>query len=296
MELRQLKYFLAVAQELHFGLAAKKMNISQPPLSMQIKQLEEELEIKLFKRSSRSVELTPQGEYLKNEVTKLLNNLEASIKSAQKIARGDLGILRIGFVAIVTQSKFPLVIRKYKEIYPDVQIEITDLSSSRQLNFIKNKELDIALLNSFGHDLKNFNKKRYMGGKFKVAVPANHRLANEKEVNLKDFKGENILMFKREVQPILFDSILQSFEASGASPFSVQEINQRITTLALAAAGMGIVPVSPPVQNLRNQKDVKYLNIKDPFPEFEIAAVWSKDNDSPRLKAFMDILFDKKMM
>jgi DNA-binding transcriptional LysR family regulator len=291
MELRQLRYFLTVAQELHFGNAARKMNISQPPLSMQIKQLEEELEMKLFNRTSRFVELTPQGEYLKREVEGILNKLDLSVKTAKKIAKGNLGILKVGFVAIVTQLGFPGIIRDYKKKFPGVSLELKDLSSSRQIRMLREHDLDIGFINSFAHDLKDLEKRQYAKGKFKIAIPSTHRLASRKKVSLGDFQGENIIMFKKDVQPVLFDSIIESFKKAGAEPFSIQEINQRITSLALVAAGMGICPVSPPVEQLRTGGDVLYKPVKDPFPEFELAAVWSGANSSRALHEFLDIVF-----
>lgn len=290
MELRQLKYFLAVAQELHFGNAAKKLNISQPPLSMQIKQLEEELGFKLFDRSSRFVELTPQGEFLKHEIKSLLKKLNHTIETAKEIAQGKQGRLRIGFVAIVTQSVFPDLIREYKAKFPGVNLELMDLSSSRQLNKIRGKEIDIGFINSYGHQMDDLSKRVYLDGEFKIAIPSNHRLVCENRISLKDLKNENIIMFKREVQPILYDAVIDAFKNGGASPFTVQDINQRITSLALVAAGMGVCPVSDPVQRLRKADDVVYKKIEGRFPNFEIASVWSKTNNSPRLKAFIKLL------
>ena len=289
MELRQLRYFLAVARELHFGRAAKKMNISQPPLSQQIKQLEEELEIKLFNRSSRFVELTTQGEFFKEEVEKALKDIDKAAKTAKEIGRGKKGPLKIGFVALITQSGFPELIKEYKKKNPKVNIELNDLSSSKQLELISRNRLDIGFINSFKYNISGFSYLPYIEGEYKIAIPENHRLVKKDKISPKNLRGENIIMFKRIVQPALYDSIIEVFKKGGAESFTTQDINQRITSLALVAAGMGVCPVSSPVQHLR-KKGIVYKNIEGEFPKFEISAVWAKENDSPRLKSFLKLL------
>lgn len=286
MELRQLRYFLKVAEELSFSRAAEKLNISQPPLSQQIKALEEDLGFMLFKRSSRSVELTPQGDFFREETIKIFQNLEKASKKAMDISLGKKGTLKIGFVALVTQSDFPYLIRNFKEKWPDINVELNDLSSARQLEAIENKKIDIGFINSHSHDLSKLSSFSYIKGEYKIALPENHRLASSKKICLRDLEGENFIFFKRIVQPALYDSIIQAIKKSGVKNFTTQDINQRITALALVAAGIGVSIVSDPASHLR-EKGVVYKKIHDPFPEFEIKAVWAKDNDSPRLKSFL---------
>lgn len=289
MELRQIKYFLAVAEYLHFGNAAKSMNISQPPLSQQIKQLENEIGVKLINRTSRSVELTPQGLFLKKEAKAILERLEKAVKTTRAIASGESGMLSVAFVVIVTQTRFPELIQEYRSKWPDVSLDIMEMSTMKQLELIKKGELDIGFVICNGQNFNGMCKHVFLKDKYLIALPENHPLKTEKEISLKDLKGETLIMFKREDHPELFDAITESFARSGASPEFVQETNSRITALALVSTGMGVCPVSSPAQKLRKE-GIIYKPIKDPFPELEVAAVWSGTETSPQLESFINIM------
>ncbi len=170
MELRQLKYFLAVAEELHFGRAAQKMNVSQPPLSQQIKLLEEELNTRLFMRTSRSVSLTQEGQYFMKEAKCILNRLQLASDTVKAMARGEEGLLSIGFVVVASQTQLPETIREFRLHNPKVRLELKELSTNEQLEGFANGDLDMGFIRYYGQNLKGLNTMSYHKENYALAI------------------------------------------------------------------------------------------------------------------------------
>jgi len=289
MELRQLKYFLAVAEDLHFGNAARRMNISQPPLSQQIKQLEDELGTKLFERTSRSVALTPEGDFLMKEAQSVLDKLDRATETVKAMARGEEGQLTIGFVVILNQSKLPEVIRDFRSRFPNVRLELKELSTNSQLSALSSGDLDIGFIRAYGHNLNGFRSKTYLKENYVLALPDHHPLARNSEVRLSDLTDDALIMFNREYQPDLFDFIIRKFTDAGVKPKMIQETNRRLTAIALVAAGMGVSPVPESTKRL-GREGVVYLPIADPFPTIEVIAVWPENRNSHVLESFVQVM------
>jgi len=289
MELRQLKYFLAVAEDLHFGNAARRMNISQPPLSQQIKQLEDELGTKLFERTSRSVALTPEGDFLMKEAQSVLDKLDRATETVKAMARGEEGQLTIGFVVILNQSKLPEVIRDFRSRFPNVRLELKELSTNSQLSALSSGDLDIGFIRAYGHKLNGFRSKTYLKENYVLALPDHHPLAGDSEVRLSDLTDDALIMFNREYQPDLFDFIIRKFTDAGVKPKMIQETNRRLTAIALVAAGMGVSPVPESTKRL-GREGVVYLPIADPFPTIEVIAVWPENRNSHVLESFVQVM------
>lgn len=289
MELRQLKYFLAVAEDLHFGKAARRMNISQPPLSQQIKQLEDELGAKLFERTSRSVVLTPEGDFLMKEAQSVLDKLDKATKTVRAIARGEEGQLTIGFVVILNQSQLPRVIRDFRSRRPNVRLELKEMSTNSQLSALASGDLDIGFIRAYGHKLNGFHTKTYLKENYVLALPDHHPLAGESKIRLSDLTNDSLIMFNRGYQPDLFDSIIKKFTDAGVKPRMIQETNRRLTAIALVAAGMGVSPVPESTKRL-GREGVVYLPIADPLPAIEVIAVWPKNRQSHILDSFVQVM------
>ena len=293
MELRQLKYFLAVAEELHFGKAARRMNISQPPLSQQIKQLEDELGAKLFERTSRSVSLTPEGDFFMKEAKSVLEKLDRAGETVKAMARGEEGQLAIGFVVIINQTHLPEVIRDFRSRSPNVRLELKEMSTNSQLSGLSNGDLDIGFIRSYGHNLNGFRTKTYLKENYVLALPDHHPLAGKSEIRLSDLTDDSLIMFNREYQPDLFDSIIKKFTDAGVKPRMIQETNRRLTAIALVAAGMGVSPVPESTKRL-GREGVVYLPIADPLPAIEVIAVWPENRSSRALESFVQVLEEHK--
>lgn len=289
MELRQLKYFLAVAEELHFGNAARRMNISQPPLSQQIKQLEDELGAKLFERTSRSVALTPEGGFFMKEAKAVVEKLDNASETIKAMARGEEGQLAIGFVVILNQSELPEVIRDFRSRFPNVRLELKEMSTNHQLAALSSGDLDIGFIRSYGHNLTGFHQQTYLKESYVLALPDHHPLAGNFEIRLSDLTNEPLVMFKREYQPELYDSIIKKFSDAGVKPSMIQETNRRLTAIALVAAGMGVSPVPESTKRL-GREGVVYLPIADPLPPIEVIAVWPENRPSRILESFVRVM------
>jgi len=289
MELRQLKYFLAVAEELHFGKAARRMNISQPPLSQQVKQLEEELGARLFERTSRSVSLTPEGNYFKEEAKSVMERLERAGNTVRAMARGEEGALSIGFVVILNQSPLPEVILDFRQRFPKVRLELKEMTTKCQLESVRNGALDIGFIRYHNQDVGGLCKKTYIRESYVLALSDQHPLAGQSEISLGELTDEPLVMFKRENLPALYDEIVQTFTRAGMRPRMVQETNRRLTAIALVAAGMGVSPVPESTRRL-GREGVVYLPIVDALPEIEVAAVWADKGGPSVLDSFVAVM------
>ena len=289
MELRQLKYFVAVAEDLHFGKAARRLNISQPPLSQQIMRLEEEMGAKLFNRTSRSVALTPEGVYFRDEAKAVLERIERAAETVSSMARGEEGALSIGFVVLVTQTVFSDVVMAFRKEWPKVRLDLRDMSTNEQLAALASGDIDVGFIRYYGHSLKGLARKVFLKESYVVAMPAQHRLADRSEVRLSELKGESLIMFNRAYHPGLFDTILELFSQAGVKSSMIQETHRHITAIALVAAGMGIAPMPASMRRL-GREGVVYLPIADPFPTVEVLAVWPEGRCAPVLESFLDLL------
>jgi DNA-binding transcriptional LysR family regulator len=158
LELRHLRYFIAVATELHFGRAAEKLHIVQPPLSHQIRQLELELGFELFTRTKRSVVLTPAGQAFLLQVNQIFQQLEQAIEIGRKTSRGELGQISIGFVGSATYNILPVMLQQFRELYPEVQIELHELTTDRQLIWLREGKIDVGLMRPVQHDTNGSNQ------------------------------------------------------------------------------------------------------------------------------------------
>jgi DNA-binding transcriptional LysR family regulator len=287
MELRVLKYFVAVAEELHFGRAAQRLHISQPPLSQQIKSLEQELGAELFMRSSRRVELTPAGRVLLDKARTLLALADAAAEEVGRVAAGLEGTLRLGFVTPAMDGPLSGVLAKYKQTKPGVRLELKEASSLDQLNDLRSGHLDVAIVRSkHGQDMSGLASKPFMREAYVIAMPKGHDLAGKGSLGLKALDGRAFIFFSRDQGPKLHDRIMAAFERAGARPLISQEVLSKRTMLTLVAAGLGLALV--PASSARAAgHDLVFRQVDDPLPLVEADAVWSPANPSPLVHDFI---------
>jgi DNA-binding transcriptional LysR family regulator len=242
VELRHLRYFLAVAEHLHFGRAAETLGIRQPPLSQQIQALEAELGVALFDRSARQVRLTAAGEAFRPDAQRAVDHAGAATRAAQRASRGETGHLVVGFVGSAALTVLPPLLRAFRDRYPDVTLDLRELTTAEQAGQLRAGRLDIGLLrppvpepHADGLHVESVGRERLV-----AALPAGHRLARTRGIALVRLAHEPFVLFPRRLGPGLRDQIDDYCRSAGFTPTVVQEAVQMQTILGLVAAGLGV--------------------------------------------------------
>ncbi|GJD51540.1 Hca operon transcriptional activator HcaR [Methylobacterium crusticola] len=274
MELRHLRYFLAVAEELHFTRAAARLGIAQPPLSQQIQQLEREVGAPLFQRSARSVSLTEAGQRLARDAREILAMTETALVSARRAARGEIGSIRIGFTASASFNPFVTgTIRDYRAASPDVEVNLLEDNTANLLELFRLRRLDVAFLRPAEGETGHLTRHLLFREPMVVALPAGHRLAGpEAALPLAALAGETFILYPRRNGRGLYDSIVGACRDAGFSPVVGQEAPQMASTVNLIAAGIGISIVPASMSHIRTQ-GVTYRPIAGGGPFAEMSLV-----------------------
>ena len=292
IELRPLRYFVAVAEEMHFGRAAARLHMTQPPLSQTIQALESQLGTPLFSRTRRSVALTAAGRALLPEAQRLLMQAESLPALVQRAAAGESGQLRLAFVSSADYSVLPVALREFRSAYPAVQIDLREATSDVQLEELAAGNIDLGILIPPVPDkLKTIlDYFPVLTEPLVLALPADSKLATAtRKVSLKSCAGLPLIIFPRRLAPALHDQILGCFRDAGLTPSIEQKAIQMQTIVGLVAAGMGIALVPQSVSNLK-RPGVEYRALKEASPLVEIGLAWRRDNTSPVLQAFLDLI------
>lgn len=288
MELRHLRYFIAVAEELHFGRAADRLHIAQPPLSQQIRQLEAELGFQLFHRTKRSVALTEAGRIFLAESQRLFRQLEQAIQVGRKTSRGEMGQLVIGFVGSAAYNILPIVLKQFRKRCPSVDLALHELTTDQQLQWLREGRLDVGFLRPPVVD-RALCATTVVQEPLAVALPEAHRLADQPQVALRSIASESFILFPRSLAPGLYDQIISLCQQAGFSPKVVQEAIQMQTIVSLVAAEIGIAIVPISLHNLQ-RTGVVYRVLQEPTPKATIAAVWKPDDASPTVQQFLEVV------
>ena len=240
MELRQLRYFVAVAEELHFRRAATRLNVSQPPLSLQIRQLEEELGCELLQRTRRRVELTPAGEAFLRDARAILHELDTAAETARRIDAGQTGRLRISFVGSALLSILPLAVQRFRAVRPDVEVVLRERSTVDQLRVVADGTVDVGLIRPPIDRSDQLHIEHVMREQTVAALPVDHPLTRLRRVPLARLAGEPLVLFPRAQAPGFHDLLISSLAATGAYVRVVQYAPEMLTILGLVAAGIGV--------------------------------------------------------
>ncbi|MDJ0633949.1 MAG: LysR family transcriptional regulator [Xenococcaceae cyanobacterium MO_188.B29] len=287
MELRHLRYFMAVAEELHFGKAAAKLHIAQPPLSQQIQKLETELGFQLFERTKRQVNLTEAGKAFLLETQQIFQKLEQAISTGQKISRGEQGELSIAFVSSAAYNVIPSILRKFRTLAPGVKLQLKELTTKEQLKWLREERLDIGFVRP-PVDKPEFNSQIVLWETLVVALPANHSLADRENISCQSLAEESFILFPRNLAPELFDRIISLCQQANFCPQIVQEATQMQTIVSLVSAEIGIAIVPESIQNLQ-RTGVVYKSLIEATPQPAIAVVWRKEERSTTVAKFIDL-------
>lgn len=300
IELRQLRYFATVAEELHFGRAARRLHMTQPPLSQTIMALEELLGAPLFERNRRGVTLTAAGAALLPEAQRLLQQAAGLPELVRRAATGASGRLALAFVSSADYSVLPPSLRAYRAEYPQVEITLKEATSDLQLDDLLQGRVDAGLLIPPLPDRarQELDYLPVLREPLVLAAPAGHpALAAARRragtdagaADLRKLAGIPLIIFPRHISPALYDAILSVFHDAGSTPAVGQEAIQMQTIVSLVSAGMGIALVPQSVSNLR-RPGVEYLPLVQSTPLVETGLAWRRDNASPVLRGFLELM------
>jgi DNA-binding transcriptional LysR family regulator len=295
IDLRQLRYFVTVAEELHFGRAAKRLHMTQPPLSQTIFALEEMLDATLFDRNRRGVALTAAGAALLPEARRLLAQAGELPELVRRAALGETGKLSLAFVSSADYSVLPPILRDYRAAYPQVQITLQEATSDLQLQELLTGRIDAGLLIPPLPDKAKveLDYLPVLSEPLILASPADlPGLRGKHKANLRSLPPLPLIIFPRAISPGLYDTILAVFRGVGITPEIGQEAIQMQTIVSLVSAGMGIALVPESVSNLQ-RSGVKYWPLAQDTPVVETGLAWRRDNTSPVLKGFLDLTRNK---
>jgi len=285
VELRQLRYFVAVAEELHFRRAAARLHISQPPLSQQIARLENELGVRLLARTRRRVELTAAGAALLRDARAMLAELDVAVATARRIDAGQGGLLRVNFVGSALLSILPGIVQRFRGGRPSVELELRERSTVEQLRALSAGVVDVGLVRPPIETETALRTEVVVRERTVAAIPAAHPLAALRRVPLRRLAAEPIVLFPRDQAPGFHDLLTGRLAATGTYPEVVQYAPEMLTIIGLVAAGVGVSLVPASVARLALD-GVTYRPLAG-APDTELLAVTRADDESPLVRAFV---------
>jgi len=289
MELRHLRYFVAVAEALSFARAAERLHLSQPPLSRQIRALEDELGTPLFARTKRSVRLTPAGAALLPEARRLLRDADGLKAGARQLAAGEVGALALGFISVAAYNMLPELAPEFRRRHPGVKLALQEATSDVQLPALRQGELDVGLVlppvAEPGLEYAPLLHEALM-----AALPTGTSRGRG-PVALASLRDEPFVLIPRQVGTSLYDAIVGACQRAGFSPRIEQEAIQMQTIVSLVAAGMGVALVPASLRHLR-RTGVTYRPLVERSPRIEIGIAWRRADDAPAVRAFVALARD----
>ena len=282
-----LRCFVTVAEEMHFGRAAERMNMSQPPFSRQIQILEHVLAVKLLERTSRSVKLTPAGQIFLPEARHILQLLDNATLLAKRVALGKSGSLKIGFTAMAAFGGLPRLVAAARLEFPHVELILQEASSADQLRKLNSSEIDFAILRP-PIEQAQLQSFCFSTESLIAALPASHPLTAKHKVSLRDFTGEPFISYLPYEAYYLYNLVGDLLAKAGAAPSYVQQLTQVHSVMALVQSGMG-VSIVPESARLLNFSNVVLKEIEDPQPKpVELFMAWRADNLNPLIPQMVD--------
>lgn len=284
MEFRTLRYFSAVAEEMHFGRAAKRLHISQPPLSRQMMNLEEELEVALFDRSKRGVQLTPAGSLFLVEARKVISAVDAATTVARRAGRGEIGRLTVGFFVAATYAVLPRVLRNFRQHSTDVSLVLKDMELPKVLEGLIEGEIDVGFLRPPVTD-RRISVEVLLREPFVAVVPEGHKFSRRRQLHLRDFVDEEFVMFAPKWS-VTYAQIVNACYAVGFQPRIVQEARRAETVIGLVSSGTGVA-LMPSTAQLLAMPGVSFRKVGG-LPMSETAVAWRSDNSSALLRTFLE--------
>lgn len=286
MELRHIRYFIALAEELNFSKAAERLNISQPPLSRQIQELEEEIGAQLFHRTKRNVELTNAGKVFLQKAYQILSDIDQACISTRLSSTGQEGELRIGFTGAI--SDILPIIKEYRVRYPKVGIILHNMSSNEQINALNEKRIDIANI-SIPINASHIQTKPIMKLNLMAVIPDEHPLAVKPIVSIHDLAKETFIMTTKAAGSLYYDTVLDLFKNVGCPPNMTLQAYDLQTVLTMVASGMGVTISPSPIFDYKGivKRKIEHIDIA-----ITATVAWRKDYQSKLLQNYLNTLDD----
>ncbi|MBT2512434.1 LysR substrate-binding domain-containing protein [Arthrobacter sp. ISL-30] len=293
MELRHLRYFLAVAETCHFGQAAERLQMAQPPLSQQIRQLETELGAALFARTTRSVSLTPAGEAFLGDVRRIFRSIDDAASRARRIADGKAGTIRIGLTGTASYTHLPVLARLIKEELPGLSLDIhTEMLTRAIESGLVTGELDVGVLRPPVLD-KSLATRPIAREGFVVALPEGHRFTAVNALTIGELRGEDFIMYPAELRSVVNDTVIRACSAAGYHPRVAHEAAETSTQLSLVAAGLGVAVLPDSVRGI-SLAGAQYRSVTG-IDEIELALAWRRTDESAPVDSFLSTLEDNRI-
>ncbi|NIE99400.1 LysR family transcriptional regulator [Pantoea sp. Acro-805] len=288
-ELSQLRFFLAVATELNFSRAAKRLNMTQPPLSRQIQLLEHQLGVELFERTTRTVVLTAAGRRFFIEAQDLLQRAHVAMLNTQKMSQGNIGSVNISFVASAVYAFLPMVVARGKEIYPHIDISLREMTTGEQFEALRLRQSDIGLVRA-PSALTGVNSEILVNEPFVLAVPRQHELATLSDITITHLDKQPFIMYALSTWQPFYELLTGMFRSNNIQPDYVQYIGSTLTILSLVNAGMGMAFVPESAARILFD-DIVYRHITLPAGiESLLYLAWREDNDNPAFKVMLELI------
>ncbi|MBI3145972.1 MAG: LysR family transcriptional regulator [Pseudogulbenkiania sp.] len=297
MELRHLRYFVAVAEELNFTRAAERLHIAQPPLSQQIRALEQQLEVELFERSKRRVALTDAGQRFLGHARRILDEVEQAADDARRAARGEAGELRVGFTSSLPfTTLLPGLISDYRHHYPQVQLTLREMFTAQQFEALREERLDVGFVRYHGQENPSDLLLRVIHrDPLRLVIHDRHPLASLPLLALEQLREEDFISYPAGVGTGLNVLVRQLCLTAGFEPKIVQEAREATTQIGLVAAGLGVALLPSPLECVQ-MKGVRYLPISDEGAYLSLGLATRPGLVPPLLAGFLDCLQNRKEM
>jgi DNA-binding transcriptional LysR family regulator len=286
MELRHLRYFVAVAEDLHFRKAAEKLHIVQPALSKQISSLERELGILLLDRDRRHVSLTEAGKVFLKEAIEVLAQADGAMARARAVSRGEVGRLNIGFIQPALADLLPRSLRVYRHHYPGVMLSVSEATNRMAIEKITSRSMHFSFSRLPIAARPELCTEILVEEPVALVVPEGHHLAARESVKMEEIAGEDLLLLDRKVEPELHDYYIAACNAAGFSPRVAHEVNSTWVAMGLVAGGLGVA-FAPESSRLTGQNHVKYLAIEGDGPKLSMGAMWHVGTPPTVLENFL---------
>lgn len=287
IELRHLRYFVAVAEELHFGRAALRLHLAQPPLSQQIRKLEEILGYPLFLRTSRAVKLTSAGEVFLERSRRTLRNVQEDMEEARSVGRGEEGFLRVGFIGSAMLTALPAMLGRYRRLYPKVNLQLHESYTSSVVQQLLKGELDAGFLRDSG-PTSGLEIEPLFSEPFIAVLPKKHSLAKRKTISAKELRDEPFVFFSPSAGSLAYAKPVSLCEQYGFRPHVVQEAPQWLTIMRLIGAGLGVT-IAPACVKQIAAPNVVCLNLRSAAVQSDIELAYRTGEDRAIVEAIATV-------
>ncbi len=287
MKLHLLRYFSVLAEELHFGRAADRLAITQPPLSSAIKALEDELGVRLLERDSKHVALTPAGAAFLAEVRVILERIDRASETVRAVAGGLRGRLDVGITGSMVYREVPSIVKRFAQRMPGIEVTLREMSTSEQLDALQHGQLHAGFINSATVP-DSLSSLPLNADPLVCCLPADHPLATADKLELTQLAQERFVMFSRDVSPANHDNVVAAFSRAGIHPRMCHATRQWLTILALVAKGMGVSLVPACMANAV-AAGVRFVPLSGPVTLVPALLAWPADQRMPALAAFVSV-------